>query len=150
MRQIAQQIGADPDAEDSEEGASATVSLLRELQDHVESIDHASDLATVGGMAPLLRCLGSRQPAVAAAAAEVLATAVQNNPKAQGEALAAGAGFIPDLLADQGLRRVVECLARSLPPAGAGVLLAAASSSSWAASARRSAARATTSPGNAG
>ena len=91
MRQIAQQIGADPDAEDSEEGASATVSLLRELQDHVESIDHASDLATVGGMAPLLRCLGSRQPAVAAAAAEVLATAVQNNPKAQGEALAAGA-----------------------------------------------------------
>jgi hypothetical protein len=62
-----------------------------ELQDHVEDIDCACDLSKIGGLPPLLALLRSPHAPVRAAAAEVLATAVQNNPKAQQQALDGGA-----------------------------------------------------------
>ena len=62
-----------------------------ELQDHVEDIDSACDLSKIGGLPPLLALLCSPHASLRAAAAEVLATAVQNNPKAQQQVLDSGA-----------------------------------------------------------
>lgn len=57
--------------------------LLEELQEHVESIDMANDLHTIGGLVPLLGYLKNPHALLRARAAEVLSTIVQNNPKSQ-------------------------------------------------------------------
>jgi len=68
----------------------AVLSSLEELMDIVENLDFATDFNSVGGMPVLLRLLGSRHAAVRGAAAEVLATSVQNHPQAQAFAVAQG------------------------------------------------------------
>ncbi|KAI3987074.1 hypothetical protein MKX01_036864 [Papaver californicum] len=57
--------------------------LLDELQEHVESIDMANDLHTIGGLVPLLEHLKNSSAGIRAKAAEVVTTIVQNNPKSQ-------------------------------------------------------------------
>lgn len=57
--------------------------LLEELQEHVESIDMANDLHTIGGLVPLLGYLKNPHASLRARAAEVVSTIVQNNPKSQ-------------------------------------------------------------------
>ncbi|XP_078182579.1 uncharacterized protein LOC144576166 [Carex rostrata] len=57
--------------------------MLDELQDHVESIDMANDLHTIGGLVPLLGYLKNSHVNIRAKAADVVATIVQNNPKSQ-------------------------------------------------------------------
>ncbi|KAI3954664.1 hypothetical protein MKW98_019795 [Papaver atlanticum] len=57
--------------------------LLDELQEHVESIDMANDLHTIGGLSPLLEYLKNSSAGIRAKAAEVITTIVQNNPKSQ-------------------------------------------------------------------
>jgi hypothetical protein len=56
----------------------------------VEDIDCACDLSKVGGLNALLGVLRSPHAALRAAAAEVLATVAQNNPKAQQQLLDGG------------------------------------------------------------
>ena len=56
----------------------------------MEDIDCACDLSKVGGLNALLAVLRSPHAALRAAAAEVLATAAQNNPKAQQQLLDGG------------------------------------------------------------
>lgn len=58
-------------------------SLLDELQEHVESIDMANDLHSIGGLVPLLGYLSNTHANIRAKAAEVVSTIVQNNPKSQ-------------------------------------------------------------------
>lgn len=57
--------------------------MLDELQEHVESIDNANDLHSIGGLVPLLGYLGNAHANIRAKAAEVVSTVVQNNPKSQ-------------------------------------------------------------------
>jgi len=57
--------------------------MLDELQDHVESIDAANDLHTIGGLVPLLGYLNNSNAGIRAKAADVITTIVQNNPKGQ-------------------------------------------------------------------
>lgn len=57
--------------------------ILEELQEHVESIDMANDLHTIGGLTPLLGYLRNPHASIRARAAEVVTTIVQNNPKCQ-------------------------------------------------------------------
>ncbi|KAK6126013.1 hypothetical protein DH2020_040240 [Rehmannia glutinosa] len=57
--------------------------MLDELQEHVESIDMANDLYSIGGMVPLLGYLKNSHANIRAKAAEVVSTVVQNNPKSQ-------------------------------------------------------------------
>ncbi|KAL3826020.1 hypothetical protein ACJIZ3_022049 [Penstemon smallii] len=57
--------------------------MLDELQDHVESIDMANDLHSIGGLVPLLGYLKNPHANIKAKAAEVVSTIVQNNPKSQ-------------------------------------------------------------------
>ncbi|KAL6534303.1 hypothetical protein OROHE_013228 [Orobanche hederae] len=57
--------------------------MLDELQEHVESIDMANDLHSIGGLVPLLSYLRNSHPNIRAKAAEVVSTIVQNNPKSQ-------------------------------------------------------------------
>ncbi|KAH9301744.1 hypothetical protein KI387_013327, partial [Taxus chinensis] len=57
--------------------------VLEELQEHVESIDMANDLHTLGGLVPLLGHLKHPHASIRAKAAEVVTTIVQNNPKSQ-------------------------------------------------------------------
>lgn len=57
--------------------------LLDELQEHVESIDMANDLHSIGGLVPLLGYLKNSHSNIRAKAAEVVTTIVQNNPKSQ-------------------------------------------------------------------
>ena len=56
----------------------------------MEDIDCACDLSKVGGLNALLGVLRSPHAALRAAAAEVLATVAQNNPKAQQQLLDGG------------------------------------------------------------
>lgn len=91
MRMITGHISQTPDGELPEEEVAFRVQMLEELQDHVESIDAACDLGKIGGLQPLLAMFRSPHPEIRAQAAEVLATVVQNNPKAQREVLDAGA-----------------------------------------------------------
>lgn len=74
-----------PDSVLEEQGVSATdiEGMLDELQEHVESIDMANDLHTIGGLAPLLKYLSNSRANIRAKAAEVVSTIVQNNPKSQ-------------------------------------------------------------------
>ncbi|KAE8099354.1 hypothetical protein FH972_017343 [Carpinus fangiana] len=57
--------------------------MLDELQEHVESIDMANDLNSIGGLVPLLGHLKSPHANIRAKAAEVVTTIVQNNPHSQ-------------------------------------------------------------------
>ncbi|KAG1337848.1 hsp70-binding protein 1 [Cocos nucifera] len=57
--------------------------MLDQLQGHVESIDMANDLHSIGGLVPLLGYLKNSHAGIRAKAAEVVTTIVQNNPKSQ-------------------------------------------------------------------
>ncbi|GMH28942.1 hypothetical protein Nepgr_030785 [Nepenthes gracilis] len=57
--------------------------MLDELQEHVESIDMANDLHSIGGLVPLLGYLKSPHANIRAKAANVVTTVVQNNPRSQ-------------------------------------------------------------------
>uniref|UniRef100_A0A2P2JFZ3 TOG domain-containing protein n=1 Tax=Rhizophora mucronata TaxID=61149 RepID=A0A2P2JFZ3_RHIMU len=57
--------------------------MLEELQEHVESIDMANDLHSIGGLAPLIGYLKNSHANIRAKAADVVTTIVQNNPKSQ-------------------------------------------------------------------
>lgn len=57
--------------------------MLDELQEHVESIDMANDLHSIGGLVPLLGYLNNKHANVRAKAADVVTTIVQNNPRSQ-------------------------------------------------------------------
>ncbi|XP_021289345.1 uncharacterized protein LOC110420386 [Herrania umbratica] len=57
--------------------------MLDELQEHVESIDMANDLHSIGGLVPLLGYLKNSHANIRAKAAEVISTIVQNNPRSQ-------------------------------------------------------------------
>jgi len=63
--------------------ASDIEDMLDELQEHVESIDMANDLNTIGGLVPLLGYLKNSHANIRAKAADVVTTVVQNNPKSQ-------------------------------------------------------------------
>lgn len=75
---------------DAEE-IDARVELIEELNDRVCSIDNGGDLHTIGGLVPLVGTMASPHARLRAAAAETLATTVQNHPKAQASALESGA-----------------------------------------------------------
>lgn len=74
-----------PDNVLEEQGVTATdiEDMLDELQEHVESIDMANDLNSIGGLTPLLNYLRNSHANIRAKAAEVVSTVVQNNPKSQ-------------------------------------------------------------------
>lgn len=57
--------------------------MLDELQEHVESIDMANDLHSIGGLVPLLGYLKNSHANIRAKAADVVTTIVQNNPWSQ-------------------------------------------------------------------
>uniref|UniRef100_A0A5B7AGR0 Putative hsp70-binding protein 1-like n=1 Tax=Davidia involucrata TaxID=16924 RepID=A0A5B7AGR0_DAVIN len=57
--------------------------MLDELQEHVESIDMANDLHSIGGLVPLLGYLKNSHANIRAKAADVVTTVVQNNPRSQ-------------------------------------------------------------------
>ncbi|XWS67098.1 hypothetical protein CRYUN_Cryun05aG0257600 [Craigia yunnanensis] len=57
--------------------------MLDELQEHVESIDMANDLHSIGGLVPLIGYLKNSHANIRAKAAEVVSTVVQNNPRSQ-------------------------------------------------------------------
>ncbi|KAK4800798.1 hypothetical protein SAY86_021285 [Trapa natans] len=57
--------------------------MLDELQEHVEAIDMANDLYSIGGLASLLAYLKNHHANVRAKAADVITTIVQNNPCCQ-------------------------------------------------------------------
>ncbi|GAB4833845.1 hypothetical protein Ancab_032092 [Ancistrocladus abbreviatus] len=57
--------------------------MLDELQEHVESIDMANDLHSIGGLVPLLGYLKNSHANIRAKAADVVTTIVQNNPRSQ-------------------------------------------------------------------
>ncbi|KAK2077076.1 hypothetical protein QBZ16_004710 [Prototheca wickerhamii] len=77
-RASGERSGAEPAAELAE-----AERLLDELQDIVETIDAARDLATIGGLDTLSDLLTSREPSLRARAAEVGGTCVQNTPEVQ-------------------------------------------------------------------
>ncbi|XP_047086384.1 hsp70 nucleotide exchange factor FES1-like [Lolium rigidum] len=68
--------------------------LLAELQVHVESIDIANDLHSVGGLVPVIRYLRNSNARIRAKAADVVTTVVQNNPTSQKLVMEAS-GFEP-------------------------------------------------------
>ncbi|OAY83554.1 uncharacterized protein LOC109718202 [Ananas comosus] len=68
--------------------------MLDELQEHVESIDMANDLHSIGGLVPLLGYLKNSHDRIRSKAAEVVTTIVQNNPKSQQLVMEAN-GFEP-------------------------------------------------------
>ncbi|KAK1427085.1 hypothetical protein QVD17_15768 [Tagetes erecta] len=74
-----------PDTVLEEQGVTATdlEDMLDELQEHVESIDMANDLNSIGGLSPLLKYLRNSHANIRAKAAEVVSTIVQNNPTSQ-------------------------------------------------------------------
>ncbi|XP_057512613.1 hsp70 nucleotide exchange factor FES1-like isoform X2 [Actinidia eriantha] len=57
--------------------------MLDELQEHVESIDMANNLHSIGGLIPLLGCLKNAHANIRAKAADILTTIVQNNHRSQ-------------------------------------------------------------------
>eukprot|EP00884_Botryococcus_braunii_P017689 jgi/Botrbrau1/4603/Bobra.60_2s0088.1 len=69
--------------DDGEASVDEQERLLDELCEIVEDINFARDLAVVGGLPTLLRLLECQHPVLRAKAAEVVATAVQNNPPVQ-------------------------------------------------------------------
>ncbi|PKA52471.1 hypothetical protein AXF42_Ash019097 [Apostasia shenzhenica] len=65
------------------EGSITVTGLLDELQEHVETIDMANDLHSIGGLVPLIDYLKNSHTGIRAKAEDVLTTVVQNNPKSQ-------------------------------------------------------------------
>ncbi|CAH2074511.1 unnamed protein product, partial [Thlaspi arvense] len=57
--------------------------LLDELKEHVESIDYANDLHSIGGLVPLLGYLKNSNANIRAKSADVVSTMVENNPRSQ-------------------------------------------------------------------
>ncbi|BAT97352.1 hypothetical protein VIGAN_09077000 [Vigna angularis var. angularis] len=74
--------------------ASDIEDILEELQEHVESIDMANDLHSIGGLVPLLGYLKNSNANIRAKAADVVTTIVQNNPRSQQLVMEAN-GFEP-------------------------------------------------------
>ncbi|KAG8074420.1 hypothetical protein GUJ93_ZPchr0006g42579 [Zizania palustris] len=68
--------------------------LLAELQVHVESIDMANDLHSVGGLVPVIKYLRNSNSRIRAKAADVVTTVVQNNPTSQ-QLVMEASGFEP-------------------------------------------------------
>ncbi|RCV45526.1 hypothetical protein SETIT_9G461500v2 [Setaria italica] len=68
--------------------------LLSELQVHVESIDMANDLHSVGGLVPVIKFLRNSDARIRAKAADVVTTVVQNNPTSQ-QLVMEASGFEP-------------------------------------------------------
>ncbi|KAK1651237.1 hypothetical protein QYE76_069042 [Lolium multiflorum] len=68
--------------------------LLAELHVHVESIDIANDLHSVGGLVPVIRYLRNSNARIRAKAADVVTTVVQNNPTSQ-QLVMEASGFEP-------------------------------------------------------
>ena len=68
--------------------------LLAELQVHVESIDMANDLHSVGGLVPVIKYLRNSNARIRARAADVVTTVVQNNPTSQ-QLVMEASGFDP-------------------------------------------------------
>lgn len=68
--------------------------LLSELQVHVESIDMANDLHSVGGLVPVIKYLRNSNARIRAKAADVVTTVVQNNPTSQ-QLVMEASGFEP-------------------------------------------------------
>lgn len=85
-----------PEQELENQGVTPTdiEDMLDELQEHVESIDMANDLHTIGGLVPLLAYLKNPRANIRAKAADVVTTIVQNNPKSQQLVMEAN-GFEP-------------------------------------------------------
>jgi trimeric autotransporter adhesin len=97
LTEVPDAAGDDAAARVAPDGTPATVAteseraaVLEQLRDLVESMDTAKNLFVVGGYGPALDALArSSSVRVRAAAANLVATVVQNNPKAQAWALAA-------------------------------------------------------------
>ena len=96
------------------------------MQEHCEDIDVACDLSKVGGLPPLLATLrDSPHPTLRALAAGLVATVVQNNPKAQAALLDAGAlqavlhsaRHDPEVAVRSKALLAVSCLVRGCAPA---------------------------------
>ncbi|KAI5013513.1 hypothetical protein ZWY2020_035766 [Hordeum vulgare] len=83
MKEIAQVMKTPDDVLQSHGVTPGNIEdMLDELQEHVESIDNANDLHSIGGLDPLLGYLKNSHAGIRAKA-EVVSTVVQNNPKSQ-------------------------------------------------------------------
>ncbi|OVA15604.1 Armadillo [Macleaya cordata] len=84
MKEIALVMRTPEDVLEAQGVTSADIEdMLDELQEHVESIDMANDLHSIGGLVPLIGYLKNTNAGIRAKAAEVVTTIVQNNPKSQ-------------------------------------------------------------------
>lgn len=84
MKEITQVMKTPEEVLESQGVTSAEIEdMLDELQEHVESIDMANDLHSIGGLAPLLAYLKNKHANIRAKAADVVSTIVQNNPRSQ-------------------------------------------------------------------
>ncbi|KAL0918066.1 hypothetical protein M5K25_010054 [Dendrobium thyrsiflorum] len=84
MKEITEVMKTPQDVLEAHGVTSADIEgMLEELQEHVESIDMANDLHSIGGLLPLLGYLRNYNAGIRAKAAEVVTTIVQNNPKSQ-------------------------------------------------------------------
>ncbi|KAG6437158.1 hypothetical protein SASPL_102069 [Salvia splendens] len=81
--QVLESQGGTPQDIEGFFNCATCVDMLDELQEHVESIDNANDLHSIGGLAPLLGYLRNSHPNIRAKAADVVSTVVQNNPRSQ-------------------------------------------------------------------
>ncbi|XVF17589.1 hypothetical protein REPUB_Repub10bG0136600 [Reevesia pubescens] len=68
---------------DLEDTVAKNPNMLDGLQEHVESIDMANDLHSIGGLVPLLDNLKNSHANIRAKAVEVVSTFVLNNPWSQ-------------------------------------------------------------------
>ncbi|KNA06897.1 hypothetical protein SOVF_176840 isoform A [Spinacia oleracea] len=95
MKEITQVMKTPEEVLDSQGVSPGDIEdMLDELQEHVESIDMANDLHSIGGLSPLLGYLKNRHANIRAKAADVVTTIVQNNPKSQQLVMEAN-GFEP-------------------------------------------------------
>ncbi|XP_057524955.1 uncharacterized protein LOC130804513 [Amaranthus tricolor] len=84
MKEITQVMQTPEDVLDSQGVTPADIEdMLDELQEHVESIDMANDLHSIGGLSPLVGYLRNQHANIRAKAADVVTTIVQNNPRSQ-------------------------------------------------------------------
>ncbi|KFK34628.1 hypothetical protein AALP_AA5G170900 [Arabis alpina] len=86
--------------------------MLDELQEHVESIDFANDLHSIGGLVPLLSYLKNSNAKIRAKSADVLTTVVQNNPRSQQLVMEANAfePLLTDFVSDPDIRLRTKAL----------------------------------------
>ncbi|XP_021744031.1 hsp70-binding protein 1-like [Chenopodium quinoa] len=95
MKEITQVMQTPEEVLDSQGVSPGDIEdMLDELQEHVESIDMANDLHSIGGLSPLLGYLKNRHANIRAKAADVVTTVVQNNPRSQQLVMEAN-GFEP-------------------------------------------------------